>query len=147
MIETNWNANKRLKRCREVLHNTRIRDEGGYGHTGYSHRPPGCHGYAMCIMQSLARTFLAGKRLGTYIFLFADFWASSVFYLDAYTVNLELNDNLKVFYDRIYLYIYDVYRSWVSYDWATYPEAISVKTYTLVYFFLKSNSFDDKKSR
>ena len=47
MIETNWNDNKRLKRRREVLHNTRIRDEGGYGHTGYSHRPPGCHGYAM----------------------------------------------------------------------------------------------------
>ena len=109
MIETNWNANKRLKRRREVLHNTRIRDEGGYGHTGYSHRPPGCHGYSMCIMQSLARTFLAGKRLGTYIFLFADFWASSVFYLDAYTVNLELNDNLKVFYDRIYLYIYTMF--------------------------------------
>ena len=97
MIETNWNDNKRLKRCREVLHNTRIRDEGGYGHTGYSHRPHGCHGYTMRIMQSLARTFLAGKRLVAYILLFADFWASSVFYLDAYTVNLELNDNFKVF--------------------------------------------------
>ena len=137
MIETNWNDDKQLIRCREVLHNTRIRDKGGYGHPGYSHRHPGCHGYAMRIMQSLARTFLAGKRLVTYIFLFADFWASSVFYLDAYTVNLELNDNFKVFYDRIYLYIYDVYRSWVSYDWATYPEAISVKTYTLVYFSSK----------
>ena len=68
MIETNWNDNKRLKRRREVLHNTRIRDEGGYGHTGYSHCPPGCHGYAMRIMQSLARTFLAGKRLVTYIY-------------------------------------------------------------------------------
>ena len=137
MIETNWNDDKQLIRCREVLHNTRIRDKGGYGHPGYSHRHPGCHGYAMRIMQSLARTFLAGKRLVTYIFLFADFWASSVFYLDAYTVNLELNDNFKVFYDHIYLYIYDVYHSWVSYDWATYPEAISVKTYTLVYFSSK----------
>ena len=88
-------------------------------------------------MQSLTKTFLAGKRLGTYIFLFADFWASSVFYLDTYTVNLELNDNCKVFYDCIYLYIYDVYRSWVSYDWATYPEAISVKTDILVYFLQK----------
>ena len=75
------------------------------GHTGYSHRPPGCHGYEMRIMQSLARTFLAGKRLVTYVFQFADFWASSVFYLDTYTVNLELNDNFKVFYHRIYLYI------------------------------------------
>ena len=139
MIETDWNANKRLKRRRKVLHNTRIREEGGYGHTGYSHRPPGCHGYTVCIMQSLARTVLAGKRLGTYIFLFADFWASSVFCLDTYTVNLELKDNFKVFYDRIYLYIYDVYRSWVFYDWATYPEAISVKTYTLVYFSSKAS--------
>ena len=31
MIETSWNANRRLKRRREVLHNTIIRDEGGYG--------------------------------------------------------------------------------------------------------------------
>ena len=138
VIKTDWNANKQLKRRREVLHNTRIREEGGYGHTGYLHRPPGCHGYAVCIMQSLARTVLAGKRLGTYIFLFTDFWASRVFYLDTYTVNLELNDNFNVFYDRISLYIYDVYRSWVSYDWATYPEAISVKMYTLVYFSSKA---------
>ena len=33
-----WNNNKRLKRRREVLHNTRIREEGSYGHSGYSHR-------------------------------------------------------------------------------------------------------------
>ena len=105
ITEAIGNNNKRLKRRRKVLHNTRIRDEGGYGHTGYSHRPPGCHGYAMCIMQSLARIFLAGKRLGTYIFLFADFWASSVFYSDIYTVNLELDDNFKVLFDLIYLYI------------------------------------------
>ena len=83
----------------EVLHNTIIREERGYV-------DPGCHGYAMLIMQSFARTFLAGKRLVTYIFLFADFWASSVYYFDAYTVNLELDDNFKVFYDLIYLYIY-----------------------------------------
>ena len=82
---------------------------------------------------------MAGKCLSTYLCLFADFWTSSVFYLDAYTVNLELKDNFKMFYDRIYLYIYDVYRSWVSYDWATYPEAILVKTYTLVYFSSKAS--------
>ena len=41
--------------------------------------------------------FLAGKRLIIYIFLFADYWASSMFYLDTYTVNLELNDNFKIF--------------------------------------------------
>ena len=39
----------------------------------------------------------------------------------------------------IYIYIYDVYRSWVSYNWATYPEAFSVKTYTLVYFSSKAS--------
>ena len=38
MTEMGWNNNKRLKRCREVLHDTRIRDEGGYGRSGYSHR-------------------------------------------------------------------------------------------------------------
>ena len=51
-------------------------------------------------------TFLAGKCLSTYLCLFADFWASSVYYLDTYTLNLELNDNFKMFYDHIYLYIY-----------------------------------------
>ena len=85
-------------------------------------------------MQSLTRTFLAGKRLVTYIFLFADFWASSIYYYDIYTVNLELDDNFKVFYDLIYSYIYNVYCSWASCDWATYPEAILVKMNTLVYF-------------
>ena len=137
MIETNWNDHKLLKRRREILHNTRIRDEGGYGHTGYSHSSLGCHGYVMPFCKRSPEHFLAGKRLIIYISLFADFWASSMFYLDTYTVNLELNDNFKVFYDRIYLCIYDVYRSWVSYNWAIYPEAISVKTYTLVYFSSK----------
>ena len=33
VIKAHWHANKRLKRRREVLHNTRIREEGGYGHT------------------------------------------------------------------------------------------------------------------
>ena len=51
MAETSWDNNKRLIRRREVLHNTRIRDEGGYGHPGYLHSYPGCHGYAMPIMQ------------------------------------------------------------------------------------------------
>ena len=130
MAETIWNNNKQLIRRMEVLHNTKIRDKGGYVYSG-------CHGYAMRIMQSFARTFLVGKRLVAYIFLFADFLASSVFYFDAYTVNLESDDNFKVFYDLIYLYIYNVYRSWASCDWATYPEAILVKTYILVYFSSK----------
>ena len=28
-----------------------------------------------------------------------------MFYLDTYTVNLELNDNFKMFYDHIYIYM------------------------------------------
>ena len=78
--------------------------------------------------------FLAGKSLVTYIFPFADFWASCVYYFDAYTVNLELDDNIKIFYDLVWLYIFIFYCSWSSCNWAAYPEAISVKMYTLVYF-------------
>ena len=130
MIETNWKDNKRLKRRREVLHNARIR-EGGYGQTGYSHSSLG---YEMPFCKRSPEQFLAGKRLIIYIFLCTAFWTSSMFYLDTYTANLELNDNFKMFYDHIYLYIYDVYHFCVSYGKATYPEAISVKTYTLVYF-------------
>ena len=127
ITEAIGNNNKRLIRRREVLHNTIIRDEGGSVY-------PGCHGYGKAIMQSLARIFLAGKCLSTYLFLFADFWASSGFYSDIYTVNLELDDNFKVLYDLIYLYIYNVYRLWVSCRGATCPADIFIKTYTLVYF-------------
>ena len=78
--------------------------------------------------------FLAGKRLVTYIFLFADFWASRVYYFDAYTVNLELDDNFKVFFDLVYLYIFIFYRSWSSCNWAAYPEAIFVNICTVLWF-------------
>ena len=92
----------------------------------------------MPFLQTFARTFLAGKRLVTYIFPFEDFWASSVYYFDAYTVNLELDDNFKVFFDLVYLYIYlFFYRSWPSCNWATYPEAILVNKCNLVYFSSK----------
>ena len=37
----------------------------------------------------------------------------------------------------IYIYIYNVYRSWASCSWATYPADISVNIYTLVYFSSK----------
>ena len=121
---------KRLKRHRKVLHNTRMRDK----HTVYLHRPLGCHGYAMSIMQYLARPVLAGKCLGAYFCLFAHFWASRMFYSSIYTVNLELDDNFKGLFDLIYLYIYNVYRSWVSCKGATYFADIFTKTYTLVYF-------------
>ena len=100
MIETIWNNNKQLIRRIEILHNTIIRDEGGSVYPGY-------RGYVTYDLSTFAKgTFLAGKCLSTYLCLFADFWASSVYYLDIYTVNLELDDNFKALYDFIYLYIY-----------------------------------------
>ena len=64
------------------------------------------HGYSARSEPTLTRNVLAGKRLDTYIFPSADFWASHVYYLDTYTVNLEFDDNFPVFYDLIYIYIY-----------------------------------------
>ena len=73
------NNNKQLIRRMKVLHNTIMHGERGYVYPGY----------ATCELATFAkRTFLAGKRLVTYIFPFADFWASRVYYLDIYTVNL-----------------------------------------------------------
>ena len=37
----------------------------------------------------------------------------------------------------IYIYIYDLYRCLLSCEWASYPGALAVKTYTLVYFSSK----------
>ena len=54
-----------------------------------------------------------------------------------YKINLELEDNFRILYDLIYLYIYDVYRSWASCNWATLPAEILVNMYTLVYFASK----------
>ena len=98
----------------------------------YLYRSSGCHGYAMWIMQCLARSVLAEKCLSAYLCPFADFWASRMYYSSTYTVNLELGDNFKVLFDLIY--IYNVYRSWVSCKGATYFADIFTKTYTLVYF-------------
>ena len=164
MTEMGWNHNKRLKRRREILHNTRIRDEGGYWRSGYSHSyfyprllravitattdffPKSDSRVLKLIFckkkQQITRdgiifkimivndvnifrpvtappwlrnlrsvnvckgTFLAGKCLGIYLCLFADFWASSVYYLDIYKINFELEDNFRTLYDLIYLYIY-----------------------------------------
>ena len=128
VLASDLNNNEQLIRRMEVLHNTIIREEGGYVFPGY----------ATCELATLAkRTFLAGKRLVTYIVPFADFWASHVYYFDAYTVNLELDDNFKVFYDLVYLYIFIFYHSWSSCNWAAYPEAIFVNICTLVYFSSK----------
>ena len=98
-----------------------------------------CHGYSTLSEPMLTRNVLAGKHLDTYIFPSVDFWASRVYYLDTYTVNLESDDNFTVFYDLIYIYIYiytyTFYCSWSSCNWAIYPRAI---LYTLAYFSLNS---------
>ena len=65
-----------------------------------------CHGYKMLFLPTFVSNVLAGKRFDTYIFPSADFWASRVYYLDTYTINLESNDNFKVFYDLVYISIY-----------------------------------------
>ena len=66
------NDNKHIVRCAKVLHNTIMCEERGYV----------CLGYATCELATFAkRTFLAGKRLVTYIFPFVDVWAFQVYYL------------------------------------------------------------------
>ena len=82
---------------------------------------------------------MAGKCLRAYLCLSADFWASCLYYLSIYTVNLELNNKFKRFGGYIYLNIYDIYSLWLSNDWASFPETLSVKTYTLVYFSSKAS--------
>ena len=132
------NNNKQLIRCMKVLQNTIICDETICTNRSLSGRlklaaPYVYPDYATYALATFARTFLAGKRLVTYIFPFADFWAFRVYYSDTYTINLEFDHNFKVFYDLVYLYIFTFYRSWPSCNWATYP---SVILYTLVYFSL-----------
>ena len=80
---------------------------------------------------------MAGKCFKAYLRLFSDLCASCCADLRSYTVNLEFNDKFKKIYDRIYLYIYDLYRCLLSCKWASYPGALAVKTYTLVYFSSK----------
>ena len=80
---------------------------------------------------------MAGKCFRAYLCLFADFWDSCRCYLYIYTVLLEFSDKFKRFYEYIYLYIYDSCRLRLSYKWASYPLALAVKTYSLVYFSSK----------
>ena len=135
------NDSKQLTGSMKILQNTIRR-----GVTILSNRSPSsklaspcapyrCHGYSTRSPTTFARDVLAGKRFDTYIFPSVDFWASRVYYLDTYTVNLESDDNLTVFYDLVYRYIYTFYRSWSSCNWATYSRVI---LYTLVYFSLNS---------
>ena len=65
-------------------------------------------------MQHLAGSVLAGKRLCAYIFLHTHFYATRMFYISKYMVNLGLGDNYQALINLIYLYIYVMYRSWVS---------------------------------
>ena len=95
------------------------------------------HDYSTLYYVTLAQNILAGKRSGTYIFPSADFYAFQVYYFDIYTVNLEVDDNFKVLFDLVYLYIFAFYRLWASCNSATYPEDISAEIYTLVYFSSK----------
>ena len=63
-----------------------------------------CHGYPTPFGPTFARDVLAGKRFNAYISPSADFWASRVYYLDTYTVNLDSDDNFMVFHDLIYIF-------------------------------------------
>ena len=117
----------RPKRGIRKLHNTRIRDK----QIGSSHN---FLGYVRPMMQHLAGSVLAGKRLCAYIFLYTHFYATRMFYISKYTVNLGLGDNYQALINLIYLYIYVMYRSWVSCKGATHLLQILTKSYTLAYF-------------
>ena len=83
---------------------------------------------------TFARDFFGGKTFHAYIFPSADFWASCLYYFNIYIVNLESDHNFTIFFELIYLYIYNVCCLLASCNWATYPEVISVDICTLVYF-------------
>ena len=92
--------NNQLMRRMEVLHNTIIREEGGYAYPGYAM-------YELATFT--AGNVCAGKHSDIYIFLSAEFCTFHVDYLDIYIVNLDSGDNYTVFYNLIYLYIYIYY--------------------------------------
>ena len=112
------NNSKQLIRCVKILQTT-IRYEETFCSQNLKHssklaRPLitiRSHGYLTLSYVTLAQNVLAGKRSGTYIFPSTNFCAFQVYYFDTYMVNLELNDNLKVFFDLVYLYIFAFYRS------------------------------------
>ena len=104
------NNSKQLIRCMKVLQNTIIGEETICTNRSPSGRlklaaPSPFPDYATCTLATFAKNVLVGKRLVIYIFPYVDFCTSPVYYLDTYTVNLELNDDFMVFYNLIYLYI------------------------------------------
>ena len=133
------NKSKQLIRCKKVLQNTIICEETICTNRSLSGRLKLaatylCPDYATCALATFTRNVLAGKHFDTYIFPSADFCTSRVDYLDAYTINLDSADDFTIFLGLIYLYVYNVYCSWSSCNWATYPRAILVNIYTLAYF-------------
>ena len=81
------------------LHNTRIREKKIGPSDNFC-------GYVRPMMQHLAGSVLAGKCLCAYIFLYTHFYATRIFNISKYTVNLGLGDNYQALIDLIYLYIY-----------------------------------------
>ena len=100
--------NKQLIRCMRILQNAIIYEETFCSLSGKLKlaAPYVYLGYATYELATFSKNVSAGKRLVRYIFPFADFWAFRVDYLDTYTVNLELDDNFKVIYALVYLYIF-----------------------------------------
>ena len=103
-------------------------------------------GYSTRSEPTSTRNVLAGKRLYTYIFPSADFWASCVYYLDMYTVNLEFDDVFPVVYDLLYIYIY-IYIYFLPFVVILYLGNIP-KGYCIYFglFFLKFGCFSNKNS-
>ena len=104
------NNNKQLIRCIKVLQNTIICEAAICTNCSLSGRlklaaPYVYPDYATYVLATFAKKVWAGKHFDVYIFPSANFCTSQVYYLDTYTVNLELDDNFTVFYNLIYLYI------------------------------------------
>ena len=105
------NDSKQLTGSIKILQNTIRR-----GVTILSNRSPSsmlasprapyrCHDYSTLSPTTFAKNVLAGKHLDAYLFPSADFCASSVYYLDIYTVNLE-SDVISRYSMILYIYIY-----------------------------------------
>ena len=94
---------------------------------------------------NVLETFMAKERFEIYLYLFSDLCASCRGRLRLFKLNLKFRNRFKDFCEYIYLYIYICCRDLLSYKLASYPGVFAIKLYTLVYFFSKSNAFDEKK--
>ena len=108
------NDSKQLTRSMKILQNTIRRGVTIFSNHSSSsmlaspRAPYRYHDYSTRSPTTFAKNVLSGKHLDVYIFPSADFCASRVDYLDTYTVNLESDYNITVFYNlrNIYIYIY-----------------------------------------